>query len=102
MLQSKRSRSIFASEVCRCFRATLGGHRPWRKIMKARSIAAIPGVLLVCCAVSNPVLAKDNCRGYVVGLGSARVVIQDDRTLPMHLASGECTSTGASTSKCTF
>jgi hypothetical protein len=70
--------------------------------MKARSIATIPGVLLACCAVSTPVLAKDNCTGHGIGVGSARVIIQDNRTLPMHLATGECTSTGESASKCTF
>jgi hypothetical protein len=70
--------------------------------MKARSIATMLGILLAYCAVSNSVLAKDNCTGHAIGAGSARVILQDDRTLPMHLAAGECTSTGASTSNCTF
>lgn len=70
--------------------------------MKATSIATIPGVLLACCIASNPVFAKDNCSGHTVGMGSARVVLYDDRTMPMYLATGECMSTGAATGKCTF
>jgi hypothetical protein len=70
--------------------------------MKANSIATVAGILLACCAVSNAVFAKDNCTGHSIGVGGARVVLQDDRTLPMYLATGECTSSGASSSRCTF
>jgi len=70
--------------------------------MKTRNIATCLGVLSACFAISSPALAKDNCSGHTIGVGNARVSIFDDRTLPMYLAIGECTGTGATTSKCTF
>jgi hypothetical protein len=70
--------------------------------MNTRNIATCFGVLSACLAISSPAVAKDNCSGYAIGVGNARVVIQDDRTLPQHLASGECATTGASSNKCTF
>ena len=70
--------------------------------MKTRNIATCLGVLSACLAISSLAIAKDNCSGYTIGVGSARVVLEDDRTLPFHLASGDCSKTGASSSKCTF
>lgn len=70
--------------------------------MKTRNIATCLGVLSACFAISSPAVAQDNCSGHIIGVGNARVLIYDDRTLPMYLAIGECTGTGATSSKCTF
>lgn len=70
--------------------------------MKTRTITTCLGVLSACLAISSPVVAKDNCSGHSIGVGPARVVLQDDRTLPMYLATGECIGTGESSAKCTY
>jgi len=70
--------------------------------MKTTNIATCLGVLSACLAIASPAIAKDNCSGRTVGVGDARVVLQDDRTLPGYLATGDCTMTGATTSKCTY
>jgi hypothetical protein len=70
--------------------------------MRTSNIATCLGVLSACFAISSPVAAKDNCSGHVVGLGSARVIIYDDRTLPMHLATGNCVGTGTASAQCHY
>lgn len=73
--------------------------------MKTRNIASCLVVLSACFAISNSLAAADNCSGYSIGIPdvpAARVLLHDDRTLPMHLVSGVCTLTGDSSSKCTF
>ncbi len=70
--------------------------------MKTRNLTTGLGILCVCLATALPALAKDDCRGYAIGAGSARVLLKDNRTLPMHLATGECTGTGATSGKCTY
>ena len=70
--------------------------------MKTRNIVTCLGALSACLAISSPAVAKDNCSGHTIGVGNARVTINDDRTFPAHLATGECTATGATTGKCTY
>jgi hypothetical protein len=69
--------------------------------MKTKPIATCFGVLSACLAISSPAVAEDNCSGYSIEVGNAIVLIQDDRTLPFHLARGVCATTGASSSTCT-
>jgi len=72
-------------------------------MMKTRNIVNCLGALSACLAISSAAVAQDNCSGYTIaGLGDARVVIHDDRTFAAHLATGECTATGASSAKCTY
>ena len=71
--------------------------------MKTKNIVTCLGALSACLAISSAAVAKDKCFwGETIGVGNARVVLLDDRTLPQHLASGECTGTGASSAKCTY
>ena len=76
--------------------------------MKTRNIVSCLGVLSACLAISSPAVAEDNCSGFNVEVwtpkASELVQLNDDRTLPEHLASGKCAPTydGASSSKCTF
>jgi len=70
--------------------------------MKSSNVTACLSVLSACFVISSPVIAEDNCSGYSVGVGPVRVFISDDHSSPYHLASGDCTTTGASTSTCTF
>lgn len=70
--------------------------------MKTKNIVTCVGALCACLAIASPAVAQDNCGGYSIGVGDARVVIHNDRTLPQHLASGVCTATGATTGKCSY
>ena len=70
--------------------------------MKMRKIASCLGVLGACLAISSAAIAEDNCSGYTVGVGDARVSIYDDHTFPAHLATGECHVIGPGTSECNW
>jgi len=74
--------------------------------MKTRNIASCLGVLSACFAISSPAVAEDNCSGINIEVWTPKaseiVQLTDDRTLPAHLASGQCVLTGASSNTCTF
>lgn len=73
--------------------------------MKTRNLASCLAVTSACLAMANPAAAADNCSGYSIGIPdvpAVRVLIHEDSTLPMHLASGECASTSQTSSQCTY
>lgn len=70
--------------------------------MKIMNIVTCLGALSVGIATSNPALAEDNCWGNTVSFGNIDVIIENDPSVPSHLAIGRCQPTGDTSSRCTY